>query len=123
LQQFHRIRSGGDNSFSADTRHRTGKHARHLWRLALQSANLHRHGYLDIRLDADQASQCREFGERVEGGRLDVAEEHLAWAEEQFDKPGVLPAEPDTRCVEQWLPPIRTCTIARRPRPGWSSHR
>lgn len=32
-QQFRKLENRGDGSFSADTRKRTSKHARHLWRL------------------------------------------------------------------------------------------
>ena len=36
-QQFRKLETRGDGSFSADTRKRTAKHARHLWRLVQQA--------------------------------------------------------------------------------------
>lgn len=106
-QQFNRIRSRGDNSFSSDTRNRTAKHARHLWRLACQGTQLHLTGDMRLRLSAEEITECREFGYRVAGARLDVAERHLAWAESEFNKPGVLPEQPDQERIEDWLYRLR----------------
>lgn len=105
--QFGRIRSRGDGSFSADTRKRTAKHARHLRRLLEQGTELHRTGRLTIRLTPEQAASCREFGERVAGGDLDLAERALAEAEAAFDAPGVLPDRPDESAAEAWLQDVR----------------
>lgn len=105
--QFHRIRSRGDLSFSSDTRHRTAKHARHLWRLCKQGVDLHHIGQLTIWLEAEQARQCREFGERIAGGRLDLATGLLSWAEDEFNKPGILVSTPRTDRAEEWLREVR----------------
>lgn len=106
-QQFHRIGNRGDGSFSADTRKRTAKHARHLWRLLCQGGRLHGTGTLDVLLEDHQAAACRAFGERVAAGDLDIAQSALRSAEEAFDRPGVLPDRPDETAVEAWLQDVR----------------
>jgi predicted nucleotidyltransferase len=106
-QQFWRIRDRGDGSFSADTRKRTAKHARHLWRLLHQGCELHRAGSLSVLLPADIAAACRAFGEQVAAGDLDLAATVLARAEEAFDGPGVLPDRPDEAAAEAWLQDVR----------------
>jgi uncharacterized protein len=106
-QQFGRIRNRGDGSFSADTRKRTAKHARHLWRLIHQGGELHQTGRLPIRLAPEHADYCRAFGEDVAAGNLGVAEWMLRGAEETFAAPGVLPARPDEAKVEAWLQDVR----------------
>lgn len=106
-QQFRRIENRGDGSFSADTRKRTAKHARHLWRLLYQGTELHQTGHLPVLLSPNRAASCRAFGERVENGDLDVAWEALRDAEEAFGKPGVLPERPDETAAEAWLHCVR----------------
>lgn len=106
-QQFRRMENRGDGSFSADTRKRTAKHARHLWRLAHQGTSLHLTGHLSVRLDEAQARACREFGESVAAGGPDVARPVLARAAEAFSRPGVLPDRPDEAAAEAWLQDVR----------------
>lgn len=106
-QQFGRIRNRGDGSFSADTRKRTAKHARHLRRLLEQGLELHRTAKLTIRLSPDMADACKSFGERIADGDLDLAVNDLRYAEAQFDKPGVLPDRPDESAAEAWLQQVR----------------
>lgn len=106
-QQMTRIRNRGDGSFSADTRKRTAKHARHLQRLLYQGCELHRTMHLTVLLDPDRVAACRAFGERVAAGDLSVAEQALADAEEAFDRPGMLPDRPDEAAVEAWLRSVR----------------
>lgn len=106
-QQFGRIRNRGDGSFSADTRKRTAKHARHLQRLLYQGVELHRTGHLTVLLASGDVTACRSFGERVAAGDLDLAERALRDAETAFDKPGVLPARPREAAVEAWLQGVR----------------
>jgi uncharacterized protein len=106
-QQFQRIRNRGDGSFSADTRKRTAKHARHLWRLIYQGGQIHQTGRLPIRLDPALADYCRAFGDDVATGNLGVAEWMLRSAEETFDAPGVLPDRPDEAAAEAWLQGVR----------------
>lgn len=106
-QQFRRIKNRGDGSFSSDTRKRTAKHARHLWRLVYQGGQLHQTGRLPIRLAPELADYCRAFGEDVAAGNLAVAEWMLRGAEETFDAPGVLPDRPDETAAETWLQDVR----------------
>jgi uncharacterized protein len=116
-QQFHRIRSRGDGSFSADTRKRTEKHARHLWRLLYQGSELYRTGDLPVLLPPDRAQYCRAFGERVAAGDLNLAEKELRFAEEAFDRaPSVLPDRPDEAAAEKWLQDVRAAFYERESR-------
>jgi predicted nucleotidyltransferase len=105
-EQFHRLEQRGDGSFSADTRKRTAKHARHLLRLCHQGLILYTTGQMQIRLtDADR---FLEFGERVAAGDIEHARQAIADHEAAFDHtPSVLPAEPDEAPVEAWLLRVR----------------
>lgn len=102
-QQFRRLENRGDGSFSADTRKRTSKHARHLWRLLFQGSELHQTGNLAVLLSPNRAASCKAFGERVATGDLNLARSALSDAEEAFNAPGVLPERPDEPAVEAWL--------------------
>lgn len=105
-QQFKRLEARGDGSFSADTRKRTAKHARHLLRLCAQGLELYRGGVLRIRLENPQ--HYLDFGERVASGDVDHARRVMAGYEAAFDeKPSVLPDEPDRAAVEAWLRSVR----------------
>lgn len=106
-QQFKRLESRGDGSFSADTRKRTAKHARHLWRLLYQGTNLHRTGVLRVKLHPDVAAQCLSFGEAVASGKVDLAVAALSDAEAVFDYYGVLPDKADEATAEAWLLRVR----------------
>jgi len=106
-QQMSRIQNRGDGSFSSDTRKRTEKHARHLWRLLCQGARLHLTGTLPVLLDDTQVVACRAFGQRVAAGNLDMARGAIRAAEEAFDRPGVLPDRPDEAAAEAWLQDVR----------------
>lgn len=105
-QQFRRLENRGDGSFSSDTRKRTAKHGRHLWRLIRQGADLHMTGRLAVRLDHAAAAQCREFGERISGDP-DIGQQAIIEAETVFDEPGVLPDRPDESAAEAWLLRVR----------------
>lgn len=106
VQQFRRLQSRGDGSFSADTRKRTAKHARHLWRLCYQGLQLYRTGRVQIRLD--NPGEFLEFGERVAAGDLAIARDRMAAYEAEFDRAAtVLPDRPDERAVERWLHAVR----------------
>lgn len=105
-QQFHKLEARGDGSFSADTRKRTAKHARHLLRLCWQGYHLYSSGELRIRLDDPQ--RFRDFGERVANGDVAHARSMMNGYEEAFsEKVSALPAEPDARTVEDWLLRVR----------------
>lgn len=106
-QQFDRLRNRGDGSFSSDTRKRTSKHARHLWRLLEQGAELHQSGRLAVPLSPNRADSCKAFGERVAAGDLGLAARALSDAEAAFGRPGVLPELPDHAAAEAWLQKVR----------------
>ncbi|ROO82618.1 hypothetical protein EDD29_0099 [Actinocorallia herbida] len=104
--QFHRLEARGDGSFSADTRKRTAKHARHLARLIHQGLELYRTGSLTIRLaDPDW---YHAFGEQVANGDLGATQTLLVRAEADFDATRTpLPDHPDRAAVEAWLHDVR----------------
>lgn len=104
-QQFRKLENRGDGSFSADTRKRTAKHARHLLRLLTQGTALYVSGELVVRLD--DPDRYRDFGERVAAGDLYLARAALGRAEIQFDVPSALPEKPDEAAVEAWLQDVR----------------
>ncbi|GGN65304.1 hypothetical protein GCM10010112_26510 [Actinoplanes lobatus] len=105
-QQFKRLEARGDGSFSADTRKRTAKHARHLLRLCVHGLDLYTTGHLRIRLDDPQ--RFLDFGERVAAGDVDMASRTMADYESRFDTtPTPLPNEPDRAAVEAWLRRVR----------------
>ncbi|MEU5884857.1 nucleotidyltransferase domain-containing protein [Spirillospora sp. NPDC047279] len=106
VAQFKRLDNRGDGSFSADTRKRTAKHARHLYRLVSQGEALYATGHLRIRLDDPE--RFRSFGERVADGALDEARAMLAAAEERITRTRTpLPDRPDEETVERWLHSVR----------------
>lgn len=109
--QFQRLERRGDGSFSADTRKRTEKHARHLVRLVEQGYHLYRSGELivDLRSSASEIAPEAVF----EMGSLIAAdpERGLAYmdrARERFDRAkAAVPEEPDRAAVEAWLLAVR----------------
>lgn len=103
--QFKRLRDRGDGSFSADTRKRTAKHARHLMRLCHQGHELYTTGRLTIRVN--DPDSYHEFGELV-ASDPSAAQPLLAHYEELFDTArSPLPDRPDTAAVEAWLHCVR----------------
>ncbi|GAB3963975.1 hypothetical protein GCM10029978_023400 [Actinoallomurus acanthiterrae] len=105
-QQFRKLANRGDGSFSADTRRRTAKHARHLARLVHQGRELYATGGLRIRLD--DPDWYRAFGDGVAGGDIEAARHLLAEAEADFDRICTpLPDRPDEATVESWLLAVR----------------
>jgi predicted nucleotidyltransferase len=104
--QFRRLEDRGDGSFSADTRKRTAKHARHLLRLLVQGLELYETGVLTVRLE--RPGDYRAFGERVAAGNLEVAQREIAATEHWFDTAETpLPEQPDEATVEAWLQDVR----------------
>ncbi|MEU6022301.1 nucleotidyltransferase domain-containing protein [Micromonospora sp. NPDC047134] len=111
-QQFRKLESRGDGTFSSDTRRRTAKHARHLARLVHQGRLLYATGVLEIRL-ADPG-WFRDFGDRVAGGALAEARALLAEAESDLDRIRTpLPDRPDEQTVERWLLDVRAAHLPR----------
>ncbi len=105
-QQFRKLESRGDGSFSAQTRKRTAKHARHLLRLCEQGSQLYLTGQLRITLADPQ--RYLDFGERIAGGDIEHARSVLHEYEAAFaDKLSPLPYEPDRTLVESWLLRVR----------------
>jgi hypothetical protein len=105
-QQMQRLINRGDGSFSSDTRKRTEKHGRHLWRLLQQGTDLHALGRLEVRLSPDEVERCRDFGRRV-GDDAEVGKRAIAAAEAEFDRPGLLPEQPDEQAAGAWLLKVR----------------
>ncbi|WP_432169080.1 nucleotidyltransferase domain-containing protein [Streptomyces sp. 1222.5] len=104
-QQFRRLETRGDGSFSADTRKRTAKHARHLKRLCHQGLELYTTGRLTIQVDDPQA--YHDFGEQVVADS-EAARPLLASYEAAFDENrSPLPEQPDEAAVESWLRRVR----------------
>lgn len=105
-QQFRKLEARGDGSFSADTRKRTAKHARHLKRLCHQGYLLYRTGRLQVRLD--NPAEFLDFGQQVAEGDIAVARALMADYEHRFDTTrSVLPSQPDEPAVERWLLRVR----------------
>ncbi|MEU8650698.1 DNA polymerase beta superfamily protein [Streptomyces sp. NPDC048737] len=104
-QQFRRLLGRGDGSFSADTRKRTAKHARHLKRLCGQGYELYTTGTLGIRVDDPES--FHRFGEQV-AADPDAALPLLRRYETAFDEArSVLPEQPDERAADAWLRKVR----------------
>jgi uncharacterized protein len=104
-QQFRKLLARGDGSFSADTRKRTAKHARHMLRLVDQGHELYATGRLTIRLADPQ--RYLDFGEAV-AADPEYARPFMQVAEERFDQARpVLPDEPSKGAVASWLRSVR----------------
>jgi hypothetical protein len=104
--QFRRLENRGDGSFSADTRKRTAKHARHLARLVDQGRDLYKGGALRVRLENPQ--WYRDFGDQVAAGDIDAAKAFLADAEVSFAAiRSPLREYPDKAAAEAWLRKVR----------------
>ncbi|MEV4229197.1 nucleotidyltransferase domain-containing protein [Streptomyces bobili] len=104
-QQFRRLLGRGDGSFSADTRKRTSKHARHLKRLCAQGYELYTTGSLSIRVDDPES--FHRFGEQV-ADDPETALPLLRRYERAFEEArSVLPEQPDQRAADAWLRKVR----------------
>lgn len=104
-QQFKRLYDRGNGSFSADTRKRTEKHARHLRRLCHQGFDLYATGRLNVRVDDPDA--YHQFGEEVAADAM-AALPLLRRFEALFDETkSVLPDQPDEAPAEAWLHRVR----------------
>lgn len=105
--QFHKLENRGDGSFSADTRKRSEKHARHLVRLVEQGFQLYTSGELVVNLRSSASGITPEDVVGISQKILtepEWAEEYLGQAEKRFDSARTpLPEEPDADAVERWL--------------------
>ncbi|NUP50064.1 MAG: nucleotidyltransferase [Catenulispora sp.] len=100
-QQFRKLLSRDPATADA----KVAKHARHLMRLIEQGYELYTTGHVTIRL-ADP-ERFRAFGERV-AADPETTRPFMAAAEERFAAARtVLPDEPDTAAVEDWLLRVR----------------
>lgn len=109
--QFTRLKDRGDGSFSADTRKRTEKHARHLVRLVEQGYRLYTNGELvvDLRSSASEITPERVF-ELGQAIAQDPArgEKYMRMAEIRFDRAhSPLAERPNREAVERWLIRVR----------------
>jgi hypothetical protein len=106
-KQLARLKNRGEAPFDPDTRRRVAKHARHMWRLQAQGVSLWTTGHLTVRLSADDAARCREFGENVAAG-LESGNRIIADTAAVFDtSPTPLPYRPDETTAEAWLQEVR----------------
>jgi predicted nucleotidyltransferase len=105
-QQFHRLKARGDGTFSADTRNRTCKHARHLLRLLAQGTELHMTGQLTVRLSPQAVAVVPAMAREI-AQDPSLAADAINEARSVFDEPGVLPDQPDRAAVEAWLLRVR----------------
>lgn len=107
--QFARLWGRADGSFSADTRKRTAKHARHLLRLVEQGFQLYSTGTITLRLEDPQ--RFHDFGEEVASdltSGLVAANAVLAEAEKRFDATtSALADSVDMDAVNDWLLMVR----------------
>lgn len=109
--QFGRLLNRGDGSFSADTRKRTKKHARHLVRLVEQGYQLYTTGNLTVNLRSKDSPTDPDWvvrmGEDI-AADPDLAVRYMEQAKERFDSANtVLPNRPDRDAVENWLISVR----------------
>jgi predicted nucleotidyltransferase len=109
--QFGRLKNRGDGSFSADTRKRTEKHARHLVRLVEQGYHLYRSGELVVNLRSNASEIDPDWvfamGQKIASNPL-WAERYMNQAEERFDSAkAAVPERPDRDVVEKWLIGVR----------------
>lgn len=104
-QQFRRLEARGNGSFSADTRRRTAKHARHLKRLCHQGLQLYTTGRLTLRVENPR--EYHDFGEAVAADAT-AALPVLTFYEHAFGEArSALPERPDEAAVEAWLRRVR----------------
>jgi predicted nucleotidyltransferase len=100
-QQFRKLLSRNPG----DSAKKVAKHARHLMRLVDQGYELYTSGHVSIRL-ADP-ERYLAFGEKV-AADVEAVRPFMAEAEARFDAArSVLPAEPDSAVVEDWLLRVR----------------
>lgn len=106
VSQFDRLKSRGNGTFSPDTTKRTAKHARHMYRLLVQGFELWSTGSTAVELEDPDAAH--KFGEIVEEGNIEYAEQTLALFESRYDNARcALPERPNEAIVQAWLQRVR----------------
>lgn len=92
-----------------ETPGRREKAARHTWRLVHQGCQLWTSGVLRVRLSADQAEECLDFGSRVGAGDTSAIDRLLAEADRRFDSAPSLTMDPDRarQVTDSWLKDYR----------------
>lgn len=101
LQQFIRLKTRGDGTFSSDTRNRSLKHARHLIRLAKQGLALYTTGEMTVKVDDPE--HVFQFAQDIVNDP-DIGESYLhriGLMLDEADSP--LPEKPASEEVEEWL--------------------
>lgn len=102
--QVRRLATRNRSLESEEQWRRVGKHARHVWRLLHQGYQLYVTGELTVRLSAEDATLCREFGERVAAGDVQLARDELHAYDAGFRAAtSVLPEKANHVAVETWL--------------------
>jgi predicted nucleotidyltransferase len=106
--QFGRLIARGDGSFSADTRKRTEKHARHLVRLVEQGFHLYISGELLVNVTGFlEPEWVFQMGRNIADDPKRGAE-YMVNAQQKFDGArSCLPGYPDEEPVEKWLMEVR----------------
>ena len=108
-QQFRRLENRseqGDHSFSADTKKRTAKHARHLLRLLIQGLDLYLDGEFSVRLKHPE--MYHQFGDKVAAGDIEIAKREISSCERWMnDNESALPGKPDYEKAQEWLLKVR----------------
>jgi uncharacterized protein len=104
-QQFKKLQTRDDGTFSSDTRNRTEKHARHLMRLCRQGLQLYATGTMDVRVTDPETFFT--FGQAVVRD-VTVGQRLISQTEERFNHAiSPLPEAPDEARVERWLRWVR----------------
>lgn len=98
--QFTKLTKREGDSFSSDTRNRTTKHARHMFRLLKQGEEALRTGSLRVRLTDDEAAEIHELAQLNPQQMVDEFEQRFAATK---DVVSPLPQEPDRATVNRTL--------------------
>lgn len=107
LRRLQRRHAEGKEGFSSDTRKRTAKHARHLFRLLEQGRRLLATGELQVRVD-DPASYERFDGAGVEDITAMFNEELVRFELVESR----LPDQPDSAWVEAYIERVRRASLS-----------
>lgn len=113
MQQIRRLLNRGD-SFSADTRNRTAKHARHCFRLLIQGEHLLRTGELMILLPHDHLSTLWEISDRADRSDHEYLYNLFQYYDGRLQRAygsSNIPDSPDVETVTEALLEIRMAAL------------